>query len=300
MAKLSKDSDAKLQGLPLHREGSQLSKGVLCMRKHLVLIVAFMALFTFNFGTSIYASDLTVSKYWLNSDHIGKGIISIQYDVKSNLKTKLLVTKGKDQYTYNLIAGSNHTFPLQLGNGDYTISLLEQTKGNKYRLVHKDTVRLNLNDSSVVYLNSVQNVSWNELSKAVLVAKEITRTKATDGEKVQAVYDYVTSNIKYDKQLALSNPIDYLPQIDRTFTSKKDICYGYSALFAAMLRSVDVPTKLVMGNTDYVTTYHAWNEVYLNGSWVIIDTTVDSGWMGTTTSFEMIKDSSKYTAAKQY
>ncbi|MOA21793.1 Transglutaminase-like superfamily protein [compost metagenome] len=67
-----------------------------------------------------------------------------------------------------------------------------------------------------------------------------------------------------------------------------------------MLRSLDVPAKLVMGTTEYVTTYHAWNEVYLNGSWVIIDTTVDSGWMGTTTPYEMIKDYSKYTISRQY
>lgn len=270
------------------------------MRKLLVLLVAFMTLFSFHFGALAYASDAAVSKQWLNSDHIGKGIISIQYDMKTNLKTKLLVTKGKEQYTYNLIAGSNHTFPLQLGNGDYTISLLEQTKGNKYRLVRQDTVKLNLTDSSVVYLNSIQNVSWNKLSKAVLAAEEITRTKTTDDEKIKAVYNYIISNIKYDKQLALRNPSDYLPQIDRTLASKKDICYGYAALFAAMLRSLDIPAKLVMGNTEYVTTYHAWNEVYLNGSWVIIDTTVDSGWLGTTTPFEMIKDASKYTTAKQY
>ncbi|MOA41408.1 Transglutaminase-like superfamily protein [compost metagenome] len=119
-------------------------------------------------------------------------------------------------------------------------------------------------------------------------------------QKVQAIYNYVISNIKYDNQLAVKSTADYLPEIDRTFVTKKDICYGYSALFAAMLRSVDIPTKLVMGNSDYVTTYHAWNEVYLNGSWVIIDTTVDAGWKGTTTTFEMIKNASKYKAAKQY
>lgn len=269
------------------------------MRRFIIVVIAFMTLLPWITGAnSAYAAD---SKDWLDLGNIDNGSVSIQYKVNPDLKTKLLIVKGKEQYTYNLLADSkDNTFSLQLGNGDYTISLLEHTSGNKYRLVHKETVNLNLKDSSIVFLNSVQNVSWNDSSKAVLKAKELTQNKTTDAEKVKAIYDFVISNIKYDNQLAVKSPNDYIPQIERTFITKKDICYGYSALFAAMLRSVDIPAKLVMGNTEYVTTYHAWNEVYLNGSWVIIDTTVDSGWKGTTTAFEMIKEASKYTPARQY
>ncbi|MNZ42263.1 Transglutaminase-like superfamily protein [compost metagenome] len=269
------------------------------MRKFFIFVTAFVTLIPWIFGiNATYAADNTG---WLDLGNMDKGSVSIQYDVKPDLKTKLLIVKGKEQYTYNLFADSeDHSFSLQLGNGDYSISLLEQTSGSKYRLVHKETVKLDLQDSSVVFLNSIQNVSWNDSSKAVLKAKELTQNKTSDAEKVKAIYDYIISNIKYDNQLAEKSPTDYIPQIDRTFVTQKDICYGYSALFAAMLRSVDIPTKLVMGNTDYVTTYHAWNEVYLNGSWVIIDTTVDSGWKGTTTAFEMIKNASKYSPARQY
>lgn len=67
-----------------------------------------------------------------------------------------------------------------------------------------------------------------------------------------------------------------------------------------MLRSVDVPAKLVMGNTSYVTQYHAWNEVLLNGKWVTIDTTVDAGLAKSDKKTDLIKASSKYTAAKYY
>ncbi|MNW53895.1 Transglutaminase-like superfamily protein [compost metagenome] len=268
------------------------------MRRFLVFVIAFITFVPWNYTPAASAAE---TKGWLDLGNVDKGAISIQYDVKSSLKTKLLIAKGNEQYTYNLNTGSdNHSFPLQLGNGDYSISLLEQTNGNKYRLVYKDQVKLDLSDSSVVYLNSVQNVNWSESNKAILKAQELTQNASTDMQKVQAIYNYVISNIKYDNQLAVKSAADYLPEIDRTFVTKKDICYGYSALFAAMLRSVDIPTKLVMGNSDYVTTYHAWNEVYLNGSWVIIDTTVDAGWKGTTTTFEMIKNASKYKAAKQY
>lgn len=67
-----------------------------------------------------------------------------------------------------------------------------------------------------------------------------------------------------------------------------------------MLRSVDVPAKLVMGNTSYVTQYHAWNEVLMDGKWVTIDTTVDASSAKSKKNTDFIKASSKYTAAKYY
>ncbi|MFF2634397.1 transglutaminase domain-containing protein, partial [Microbacterium sp. NPDC058021] len=67
-----------------------------------------------------------------------------------------------------------------------------------------------------------------------------------------------------------------------------------------MMRSLDIPTKLVMGDSAYVDEYHAWNEVFLNGKWVIIDTTVDSGLKQGNKATIFLKDASKYTKAKQY
>jgi transglutaminase-like putative cysteine protease len=263
----------------------------------MLFVMSLIILYPLCNGTTVYATE---GNSWLNESNVNKGTISVKYDVKANVKTKLLIVKGQEQYSYNVIAGKVEAFPLQLGNGDYTVSLLEQSSGNKYQVVYKDTIKLALSDSSIVYLNSTQNVNWNDTSKAVQKAKELTKDLATDAEKVKVIYNYVINNIKYDNKLAVSVSADYLPQIDRTLSSKKDICYGYSALFAAMLRSVDVPTKMLMGTTNYVSSYHAWNEVYLNNKWVTVDTTVDAGWNGTTTAFTMIKDASKYLVSKQY
>ena len=45
-----------------------------------------------------------------------------------------------------------------------------------------------------------------------------------------------------------------------------------------MLRSQDIPAKLVKGYASWTDVYHAWNEVYIasEGRWVIVDTTYDS------------------------
>ncbi|MDQ8737507.1 transglutaminase-like domain-containing protein [Paenibacillus sp. LHD-38] len=269
------------------------------MRKFILIIAAFVLFASINV-TSAQASEADAAA-WLNTTNLNNGVVAVDYPVNAKVKTKLMIAKGQTNYTYNLTAGkTSEQFPLQLGNGQYTISVLENASGNKYKLVAKQTVTLSLKDSNVLYLNSIQNISWTNTSSAIVKAKELAKNKKTDMEKVKAVYDYIITNINYDNQLAANLSVDYLPNIDRTFKTKKDICYGYAALFAGMLRSLDIPTKLMMGKSQYVDVYHAWNEVYLDGKWVTIDTTVDAGLKKGNKKFELIKDASKYTVAKQY
>ncbi|WP_054025848.1 transglutaminase-like domain-containing protein [Bacillus sp. FJAT-28004] len=269
------------------------------MRKFILVIAAFF-LFASIHVTVAQASEANSSS-WLNMGNLNKGVVSVQYSVNAKVKTKLMIAKGASNYTYNLTSGKTaEKFPLQLGNGEYTISVLENTTGNKYKLVKKEVVTLNLKDNKVLYLNSIQNINWSNTSTAIVKAKELTSNKKTDSEKVKAIYEYIITNVSYDNQLAANLSVDYLPNIDRTFKSRKDICYGYASLFAAMLRSVDIPTKLLMGQSTYVDVYHAWNEVYLDGKWVTIDTTVDAGLKKDKQKYELIKDAAQYTVTKQY
>lgn len=268
------------------------------MRKLITMAIAVVLLLT---SVQVASAKSSKSSEWLGTDLLSQGAISVSYKVNPKVSTKLMITKGKESYTYNLIAGqATETFPLQLGNGEYKITVLEHVSDKKFKGVMQSTVTLNLKDDKAIYLNSIQNVSWTSTSKAIVQAAQLTKGKKTDEEKVKAVYDYVISNVAYDNKLAANVPADYLPSIDRTFTTRKDICYGYAALTAGMLRSLGIPTKLVMGESDYVDVYHAWNEVYLNGKWVIIDTTVDAGLKAGSKKIEMIKEAGKYTAAKKY
>ena len=49
-----------------------------------------------------------------------------------------------------------------------------------------------------------------------------------------------------------------------------------------------------------ITSYHAWNEVYLKGKWEIIDTTYDSAYAEKTVAINMIKNASDYRVEKIY
>lgn len=43
---------------------------------------------------------------------------------------KVMITKDNNKEAYDLQPNMN--YPLQFGNGDYTISILEHVKGNQY------------------------------------------------------------------------------------------------------------------------------------------------------------------------
>lgn len=92
------------------------------------------------------------------------------------------------------------------------------------------------------------------------MAAELTAGMTDNLEKVQTIYDYVVQNISYDRLLAAKVQSGYLPDIDQVLAKKKGICFDYAALMSAMLRSQEVPTKLVVGYTGSV--YHAWINVY--------------------------------------
>ncbi|QMV44311.1 transglutaminase domain-containing protein [Cohnella cholangitidis] len=242
-------------------------------------------------------------KGMLEVSRVDQGTIGVTDEANRAGATKVKIAKGEISYIYSLNdAKDDQTvwLPLQMGDGAYDIAVLENVSGNKYRVLATEKLEVKVADAEDVYLNSVQNVNWLDADKAVAKAKALTAGSKTDEQKATAIYQYIVRNIRYDHELASSVQADYVPDIDETLTTGKGICYGYATLFAAMLRSEGIPTKLVMGSADAVKEYHAWNEVYLNGKWVIIDTTVDAGLKKAGTKELLVKKASEYKAAKVY
>lgn len=227
------------------------------------------------------------------------GTATVSYDIHSSKKRhKLMIVKTNTVYTYDLDPALRfETFPLQSGGGTYDITLLEQVSGTTYRKIGTTSIDLPDSEADQVFLGSVQNVNWKKAKKATALAAKLTTAKQTDKDKAQAIHEYVTANIEYaDKEIGIA----YLPHADDTLTTGKGMCYDYASLMAVMLRSSGIPTKLVMGSTGYVTEYHAWNEIYLDGKWVIVDATVDAAYKQAGKSIPFAKDASKYTVQKVY
>lgn len=290
MANSEKSEDAKLKGL---LNGSQLPKGEFTVRKYgIIALLIVTMLFIDTIGVYAY------SGISIDTNKAKEGMVKVSYS-GINKKTKVMVEKGSEKYYYDLNKEEDY-FPLQLGQGDYTVAVLENTDGNKYKVLSKKTFNADIKDEKAVYLKSAQPVIWNENMKAIKFAKTLSKDKKTDPEIVQALYDYVIGNIKYDNEKIKFVNSDYIPNVDMVFEEGKGMCYDYSALFCAMIRSCGIPAKLVKGYKDDIKEYHAWNEVYIDGDWVVVDTTYDVWSIEDGTSHSMIKDAKLYEKVKEY
>lgn len=231
------------------------------------------------------------------------GAVKVSYQSSSNAAVKLLIEKDGRKYSYNIQHnGTDEVFPLQLGNGDYAVSVMKQVEGNKYRRIYSETVQLSMKDGKQVYLNSIQIIKWDRTKQAVRLAQKLTKGLKTDQEKVKTIYNYIVKNMNYDfdKYAKLENT--YLPDIDATLQCKGGICYDFSSLFAAMARSVGVPVKLVKGYTSNVKGYHAWNEVYdsKTGKWLVVDTAFDSQLRAAKAKYTLEKNVKDYSKVYEY
>jgi transglutaminase-like putative cysteine protease len=233
----------------------------------------------------------------VDTSEIENGIIIINSQIEDVKVDKVRVVKDKIVYTYDY--KNSMRIPLQSGNGAYQVLLYSHVNGTQYKQAATETVDYSTDDGLTVYLQSSQSVNWNSGMKAIKKAEELTKALKTDSEKVAAIYNYIVNNYEYNYEKARTVTSGYIPAIDDVYNSKMGICYDYSVLFAAMLRSAGIPAKVLMGTSKDVDGYHAWNQVYVDEEWITVDTTLDAG-LGKTDQKTMEKKANRYTIEKQY
>lgn len=262
------------------------------MRKQLIgVLISFCLVFS-----NIYAAcDF-------KTDNVNQGIVKIMCTSPNGGRLKVRIENGSGKYTYDLSSGVVESYPLQMGNGEYKITVLENSGGDKYQIVGATKVTAQMADEKQVYLGSVQNVKWTQQNQAIQYGKSLTTGKSEIIDKAETLYHYmVNGTYSYDYKKYASLPSTYLPSIDRTYKEKTGICYDFSSLFAAMLRSQGIYAKLVTGYTPNAEGFHAWNEVYdaSSNTWLIIDTTYDLQIISTK-SVKMSKSSKDYNKVYEY
>jgi len=259
-------------------------------------------------GELVKSNDKAAIDYSNTSD----GYVMINFTAATTKRLKVKVTGPSTvDYTYNLPAGQWTTFPLSDGNGNYTIKVYENTTGNKYAAVLTLSTNVVLGDEFAPFLRPNQYVNYSASSAAVSKAKELTANCTNAIDKVGVIYDYVVKNFSYDKQKAATVQSGYLPDLDQVMAAKKGICFDYASLMTAMLRSQNVPCKLVVGYAG--TAYHAWINVwseetgwvegviYFNGTaWQRMDPTFASSGKQSASIMKYIGDGSNYTEKYLY
>ncbi|MGH9194060.1 MAG: transglutaminaseTgpA domain-containing protein, partial [Acidimicrobiales bacterium] len=125
----------------------------------------------------------------------------------------------------------------------------------------------------------------DDLDPAVeALARDVTAGETTRYDKALALQDYLRS-FTYDLDVAPSNANDAL----RAFLvdTRRGYCQQFAGAFAALARSIGIPTRIAVGFTPGIQDpndpnlfrvrgehAHAWDEIYLDGfGWVIVDPT---------------------------
>ena len=192
--------------------------------------------------------------------HTEEGYVMVLYSGETDRRLKVLLKGPTTTYNYNLPQGAWTVLPLSDGDGEYELGIYRNTTGTKYATVMTASFPVTLRDEFAPFLRPNRYVDYSASTDAVARGAELTAYRETTLEKVAAVYDYVIQTLDYDFEKAKTVESGYIPELDRILAEGKGICFDYAALMTAMLRSQQIPCKLVVGYAGR--TYHAWISVW--------------------------------------
>lgn len=241
-------------------------------------------------GTLTDSNKLATIDYSNTSD----GYVMAKYTGSVSLiKVQVTGPNGVTQ-TYTLNSdGSYGSFPLTGGNGTYMITVYENVGGKSYAVAHSFSFNVTVSNALSVYLRPNAYVNFDANNVAVKKASEICGAEMSDLEKVDSIYSWLVDNVVYDYDRAATVKGGALPDMNRVINNKKGICLDYAGTATAMLRSQNIPAKMVVGYAG--SQFHAWIEVYITGTgWVHGDVYFDgSGWKRMDPTYAASSKSSK-------
>ena len=218
----------------------------------------------------------------INTANASDGYFTVNYN-ETTAKMKVGVTCNGSTVYYNYTPGTEASYTLAEGDGSYTINLFRNVSGTSYVRVTSTTVAVEMEDAFAPYLASTEEIKFSAYDSVGKRAARICTGLTSDSAKVVAIHNYIAANFTYDYDFAakvVSGEIKtYVPNTKSVLKAKKGVCYDFSALFAAMCRSQGIPTDIEKGYL--YGGYHAWNKVYVNGTWKTIDTTASIAYKNT-------------------
>ncbi len=251
------------------------------------------------------------SKATIDYSNAADGYVMVQYTEKTDVRLKVQVKGPKSTYTYNISPEKWNVFPLSEGNGKYTVAVYRNVSGTKYATAVSTSFTVTLKDEFSTFLYPNQYIDYSVAPNTVAKAVELTENLEKPLDKVAVIYDYVVDTLTYDKEKAATVKSGYLPVLDSVLEEQKGICFDYAALMTGMLRSLNIPCKLVVGYAG--TAYHAWINVwseeegwidaaiFFNGtSWQRMDPTFASSGKRSSNIMNYIGDGKNYTEKYLY
>lgn len=251
------------------------------------------------------------TKYDADFNLQSQGVLKGLLNDSQTKKYKLGVSESTQQYLYDKASMPLYEdFPLQMGDGTYTVKFYENTVESKYKVIYNKSSYVKVTSQTTLYMISNQQIRWSSADDAVQYAQKLVRDQAAlkgvetllPRQKLDVIYSYIINNYTYDYDKIKTLKSDYVPDIDLILAAKEGICFDYSVLFGAMLRSQGIPAKLVKGYATTTDVYHAWNEVYLPDEqrWIVVDTTYDAYMAQHKQKYSMEKSTADYSKKYEY
>lgn len=169
--------------------------------------------------------------------------------------------------------------PASYGSAKYTVTIAENCNeeyheiapgiyaGNSYYVLSQYIIYPK-NADKFLGLLPTEYVDSNN-PEIIKTAQSIVEGLHSDKEKVKALHDFVVNKLTYDHRYYGFNSLP----ASKALQNGKAVCVGYSALFSALCRAVDIPCLNVGGIV--FGSPHEWNMVSVNNEWYFVDTTYD-------------------------
>lgn len=208
----------------------------------------------------------------IDASNLAQGYVAVSATASTRLKFQISFEDSETRYYFDLPNdGTPTSYPLVQGSGTYTFTVWENTAGQRYsELYSLANQPVALADEFQPFIRPNVYCDYDASSKSTQLANNLSSNAQNEGDVVRRIYDWIVENIAYDRDKAvrLANATGYLPNPDSCIADRSGVCFDYASLAAAMLRSQGIPCKIIVGYVSPDNARHAWNMVYIDGTWI--------------------------------
>jgi hypothetical protein len=153
-------------------------------------------------------------------------------------------------------------------------NLLEAQDGNSYAWVD----------------GRAKAIPSTETNSATSISSYINANFKTERERVRAIYTWVITNIRYDKDsmYPINWSLEHEEKIATTLRRRRGVCENFASLFSEIAAKSGFPSFVVSGNATEQgasRSGHSWSAVYLERQWYLCDPTWDYNYPDNTRYF---------------
>jgi len=195
-----------------------------------------------------------------------------------NIEFSEMATTTSEHILYTQVNCYDYIVPTKTRENNTVLAV--DLRVNSYNVTHSDTIYYALEHGYKPVIDSSDTKLLALYNKMREVLINIISDTDTDIEKVTKIYEYLVMNVTYDKELLglIENNSKDLEKynsfyLEGVFNDKLAVCDGISKAFASLCQMEGINCVRVTGKVIESNVNHAWNKVYVNGNWYVVDVT---------------------------